>query len=327
MRARVNVWVPSGLKTIMGVGHGSLELETRRSTYYITRLGDNFSTAAEGKRATGFTHIQNRRTGKLQQNPLAYNQERAFDYGSDCAANQDRMGTTFPVGANYRIEIPCKSPTSHLDGKNMWGLNTTAIESWWIDLMNLPVGHPRRNYRAVSKSKNCNAAVVEALRVGGLSVYAKPPKNFVFQGTATLVRWVNAAVQKIELLNGQAELLYNHVGLVQVGLNEMTIPTLAKWKSDSRVSARKTLSFARRKEQVAEIDRLLPIYHRQKANNELNAALETLILIQEQVYSHLITKPNSQRRQPMVNLAITIYYEIGALSTPSILNPSPQTVI
>lgn len=215
----------------------------------------------------------------------------------------------------------------------MWGLNTTAIESWWIDLMNLPVGHPRRNYRAVSKSKNCNATVVEALRVGGLSVYAKPPKNFVFQGTATLVKWVNAAVQKIDLLNRQVEGWFNKLGVARERnwLDQYTIPSLAEWKSDSRVSARRSRSFARRKEQVAEIDRLLPIYHQQINRPDFDAALETLILIQEQVYSHLSTKPNSDRRQPMGILAMKIYYVIaqlsGRISTPSILNRSSQTYI
>lgn len=62
LHARVNVWVPTGFATTMGIGHGSLELRTQASTYYITRFGDNFSTAAEGNRATGFTHIQDRRT-------------------------------------------------------------------------------------------------------------------------------------------------------------------------------------------------------------------------------------------------------------------------
>ena len=315
--ARVNVWMPTGFQTTMGIGHGSLELRTQSSSYYITWIGGggNSSSAAEGHRATGFKQLQDRKTGAQVANPCAYNQPvapirgnpGAFNYEEDCLANQTRMKTVGRAEANYRILIPCKSPTGYRTGKNMWGLNATAIERWWIALMNLPPGHPRRNYKALSTKYNCNAAVVEGLREGGLSVYATPPKNFVFQGTATLVKWVNAAVLKINLLNSHADAIFDRISKSTINLNEIqTIPSLAEWKSDSHVG-----TFARRKEQVAEIDRLLPIYHSAKNRNDLAAALETLVLIQEQVYSHISTKPNSDRAKPMLRLAGKIYYVIS----------------
>ncbi len=307
--ARVNVWMPAGLTTTLGIGHGSLELTTATGSYYITWLGQGLSSAGDGNRAIGFKQIQDRHTGNIVANPKAFDLPgQAFDYTADCAANKDRMGTAGPAQANHRINVTCKSPTAYRDGLNMWGLDADEIEQWWRGIMNLPPGDPRRNYKALSTKYNCNAAVVEALKEGGLALYAKPPVNFVFQGASTLVEWVNKAAARINVLNMQAQLIFNELRMKQAGgLNViLDIPTLEQWKKDSNAGP-----LARRKEQVAEIDRLLPLYHAAVQRGDRAGALEVLIEIQEQVYSHLSNKANSDRRDAMMMLARKIHYVIS----------------
>ena len=71
------------------------------------------------------------------------------------------------------------------------------------------------------------------------------------------------------------------------------IPSLAEWKKDSdeKVSFRK---FAGRIEQVAALDRLIERYHRRPINPVTQYAL--LIRMQDEIYSHLTLKPQSDRR-------------------------------
>ena len=58
--ARVNIWMPGGFDTVIGSGHGSLEIQTLSGrNYYITWLGGGAfaSQKQEGDRAIGFAQL------------------------------------------------------------------------------------------------------------------------------------------------------------------------------------------------------------------------------------------------------------------------------
>lgn len=326
--ARVNIWVPTGAATFLGIGHGSLELTTEAGTpYYITWLGGASSSTSqgEGDRAIGFKKIRNRHWGNIEDNPRAFNRNNkeeiraiegpdaltAFTYIDDRRANVERMGVVDANGegveANHRIWVPCKSPTGYRTGENIWGLNAGDIETWWRALMNLAPGHPRRNYQALSTKYNCNAAVVEALRVGGLAAYAAPPKNYFFQGTATLIDWVDRANAQIVKLNELANRIFRQLKEDAVDLEqEQAIPTLEAWKRESKAGL-----LARRREQVEQIDRLLPLYHSAKAEDKRDEALAVLAQIQVQVYSHMANKQQSVRHHAVLALAKKVHWVIA----------------
>ena len=73
--------------------------------------------------------------------------------------------------------------------------------------------------------------------------------------------------------------------------------SLEQWKAASRVRV------GARRDQVAEIDRLLPAYHRADADGNRARAQRLLYRIGVQVESHLRTKANSDRRDAMLQLA------------------------
>jgi hypothetical protein len=119
-----------GFTETIGIGHGSLEIQTLGGrNYYITWLGgaSTPSTAEEADRAIGFSQLRDRRGGGIVNNPRAYNsgpkqwgsrtrtnretgedetlwdwQTGAFDYDEDCECNVDRMGRV-----DRTVDMPC----------------------------------------------------------------------------------------------------------------------------------------------------------------------------------------------------------------------------
>ena len=223
-----------------------------------------------------------------------------------------------------------------------WGLQCDVICRWWLNILKLPPQDPRRQFRHASTMSdlhsNCCSTVAKALYVGGLTNYASPPSNLIYQGARSLVRWITAANRRIDALN-QA-----HAALTQTPewrgmqpwvsgnqpfdfMGACELPTLAEWKNMSHVRASFRSGFARRHEQVAEIDRLLPLYHEARRvelqgidpqqpddfveDIELlfshpRSWLNYMAAIQEQCFFHLIQKPRSDRRNAVIRLAKTI---------------------
>ena len=67
--------------------------------------------------------------------------------------------------------------------------------------MNLPPGDPGRKYIKLSKYRNCDGKVVQALQAGGLETYAKTPGTVGYRGSASLLGWLQDAVPKIKKWN------------------------------------------------------------------------------------------------------------------------------
>ena len=243
-----------------------------------------------------------------------------------------------------RVRIPVRSPggVASNGDENLFGLDIDAIWTWWFEILMSDPNDPRQQYCKLSTmrstSVNCCGMVGLALLKGGLGDYASPPTNVFYQGSASLLRWVNKAVKRIAELNDQRRTImtspdYRSVQAFNDGPQAedfhgyADLPDLASWKRHSAVQESLRTGFARRKEQVAEIDRLLPLYHAARAAAPPTGGtptippapngptwMELLTKIHEQCFLHLVEKPNSDRRWPMLALAKTIHDAIGGFN-------------
>src|SRR5262245_28709187 len=183
MHAKVYVWMPrSGLKHKIGWGHAAVKIKTLSGAqYYITWLprgasGWLPSPNQEAGMRLGFAKIRDPKSGDVVDNP-ANIYGTALDYQADCKLMK--------MPANFTYDVP----VIDFPGRR-FGVSVHLMERFWKRLLALPPGHPRRRYARLSIHSNCAAVVVDALRAGGLDLFAKPPKNLIYQGTHTLVEWV-----------------------------------------------------------------------------------------------------------------------------------------
>ena len=329
----------------LGAGHSALACEWGPFPFYITWSGrrpNNMGTSAnlqnrcqygfgrlEANRRLGFEEVRGL-TGAAEDNTYAWNGFQALTENAD-----------FGRLADKRIDIPVRAPHGHATtaDENLFGIDVDLIAMWWINILKLPHDSPLRGYKMLatmnSNATNCNGMVARALQIGMLDAYATAPKNLFYQGNSTLTRWVIEANKKIETLNkGRSKVMlqkdYRDAqvfpwGDQQIDFDyECDLPPLKDWIRHSAVKASLMTGIARRKEQILEIDRLLPLYHTARQNykslqpisgtpitmniDDANAEwMKILISIYEQCFNHLVYKPTSDRRHAVLSLTKNIY--------------------
>lgn len=325
--AKLVVWMQDDrFKQMMGYGHAGLEVPGTGKWIWVTWNGSpdaiNKACGSLGMTAmtmpahidVGFDQYRNRRTGAMQPNT-----KFAWNYPGRDGFADEKAGRGEPTTV---IEITVANAKATGRAKNFYGLFTKEIEEWWTALMTLAPEHPRRQFRLLSTGRddnlrNCCATVVEALKLGGLESYHPAPTNILFQGSNSLVRWVRACQARIDELNEQR----NHIialadwqatpalnnGVAQPDLaDEYDLPSPAVWKKLSEVKASLRTGLARRHEEVARIDTLLPQYHAARvARTQADAVpwFALLTQIQQQCFMHLAGKPTSDRRAAVMGLA------------------------
>jgi hypothetical protein len=317
--ARVFIWLPKGIDYALGIGHGGLKIKTAEGNkYYITWLngkaggssgsagsGGGFtSQSREASRRVGFAVIKDR-DGQIVPNPNALGSGQTFGFKDDRKANVFRFpelqGLVNEMPPNYALDLPVADPSFATPDATPFGVNVRRIERYWKSLLALPPGHRDRRFGALSKRHNCNGVVVEALLVGGLWMYADPPENLIYQDARTLLRWVEKAKARIDAMNRHyQDLSQDLLGLPPLADEDRQIPSLKEWKQDSEKNVR---FYARRIDQVARLDELIPVYHKARRAGNNHKALNTLLRMQWQIYEHLATKPRSDRRQAVLRLA------------------------
>jgi hypothetical protein len=346
----------SRLANTFGLGHAGLHCDRGAAPFYVTwdgtARGADWNTSQRGAAKVtpfvkmpaharvGFSELINRQTNTTSANPMGWDQARALTADEDFA---------LPTrGVSKRFDIPVKAAGGvAFDGAdNLFGIDVEAIWTWWFEILNLDPEDPRRTYRKCATMRagptNCCGMVGRALQVGGLDVYAPPPSNLFYQGTATLIHWVQKAAARINELNRQRAILlgspeFNQApnwtfGDAEPDFNyHSELPDVNEWKRRSAVKAGLKTGFARRHEQIAEIDRLLPLYHaarqsakRQATANGLTALdqplpdtgwMNYMTLIHHQCYDHLASKPTSDRRVPVLALVKVIYHALSGHKT------------
>lgn len=317
--AKVFVWLPTDFVTHgLGAGHGAVQIQTPEGhKYYITWLngqtggsgisgvqGGLTSQGTQASKKVGFLTIQNKK-GKEVMNPDALGSPTTVSYQRDRQVNAFRFPeqNKTAVDPNYTIEVPVAVAPALKPGDPLFGVSVHRMERFWKRLMMLPPNNPARRYAAVSTHQNCNGVVVDALRAGGLGMFATPPNNHVYQDARTLVQWARKATDRINEMNQQHEEIMRLVGGSQ-RLVDRTIPTPEQWVKDSDMGI---AFYARRKEQVAQLDMYIRLYHRALREKKRRMQAEFLFLMQIEIYSHLTRKPKSDRRQAVLNLAARVH--------------------
>lgn len=334
-----------GVKNALGLNHCGLICDRGAMPLYITWDGTvaglaPSQTASQktplgmfGKmpasRRVGFSDIRNIHTRQIEDNPNSWMGVNPLDAETDFGGYDTR-----------RFSIPVRAPAGITTQSSdlLFGIDANAISVWWMDMLNLDPDSPQRQYRKFARmgsdATNCCGMIGRALQIGKLDAYADPPKNLFYQGSSTLIRWVNSAVERINFLNESRQKIMITRGYRDAsgfpwgdqqddfnGSAEM--PSLKEWLHHSAVQETLKTGLARRKEQIAEIDRLLPQYHlareryrqlKKIEDTALSANLDDanvawqkiLVSIYEQCFKHLAYKPNSDRRGAVLSLTKTI---------------------
>ncbi len=186
------------------------------------------------------------------------------------------------------------------------GLNLQRIREWW-DVFRLA---PNRAYRFVSHTMNCASVIAAALHVGGAHLFVKKKLDNWTWTTPTEIKTYSEKIRDgIMDLNQNAQAIVNSPFMSQnfpqgptTGFGNPELWTVDQWKQQSYVSG-----WARRKEQVAAIDKLLQKYHDLGDWDVGNPAqfLEKWDLLKqmlEQAHDHMRHKPTSDRAQAVLNL-------------------------
>lgn len=331
----------SKVENTIGLNHCGLICDRGASPLYITWNGSVGGLGASEKRSDassgglfmkmpahkmiGFPDIQNPRTGRIEPNPDSWMGSHALNEHTD-----------FINTSTQRISIPVRATFGAATNSDqlLFGIDANAITTWWIEILNLDPNDPRRQYRKFAKmsseTTNCCGMVGRALQIGRLDAYASPPSNLFYQGSASLIRWVNAANVRIKFLNkSRSELLsskaYRETAHFPWGDQQedfggwSEMPSVEDWLRHSAVKESLRTGFARRKDQILEIDKLLPKYHSARANykrlkgaaaspldsdlDQAHVEWEKLLLaIYEQCFRHLADKPFSDRRVAVMSL-------------------------
>ena len=286
--ATVYIWLP-GKFYIPGIGHASVELKTTGESDYITWSGESGDPVAHLVPSLAEPHY--REIGKK------------LNFEKDKRGVGGFFGLSEP---NYRIPLP----TLHMSAEGFrYGLDVARTQKFWrARLANPP------QYALLSKKMNCTGCVAEVLDAGGLSYYARKPVNLFVQDARTLLTWVQMAEREMRRRNERQRLIEEKMREVESDAKRQAfmgtlpgpaeIPSLAEWKKDSdeKVSFRK---FAGRREQVAALDRLIEVYHSRRGYYPLTQ-YALLIGMQDEIYSHLTLKPQSDRRRAVIKLGATV---------------------
>jgi hypothetical protein len=280
--------MPSGLATALGAGHAALQLASDDEGFYryITWMARGNPLQAL------FPHQRRQVLPKLVEGRINYGVDAEVMEGWDLMGNPDQP--------HHAIKLPTLRlhPTPE---KLRYGIDVARICDFWEDrLQNEPT------YAFLSRKQNCTGCVVEALRAGGLDYYSDKPKNYFVQDARTLLTWVQAAKKKLDRLNQrQADINTLMTALAAQYADEPNtgngVPSIAEWKQESDKGVNPV--FASRKEQVANLDRLIKDYP--KATDKLTRFV-LLLRMQSEIHSHLTAKPTSARRDAVERLGARV---------------------
>jgi len=336
MTRKATLWVTNGglWTRMVGANHAGLELIDGNSKTYVTwdGGGQNQSRSGCGPSFRGQAHwrlghkVVKNRNGEIVINEDSQGEARGPVTRRQDGFTRDQI-TLEPLWKDsqknaydaYACEIPVRDESAHDFTKTeiLWGLSIKPIEKWWHELLSLPPGDPKRIYSKLGtmedfdkgKGTNCCGMTALALGIGGLSAFATPPSNTVYQGSRTLIEWVEKAVEKINTLNTQRNLIRSAPEYANT-IAWDTLPTFKVWEAASKVM------IGWRKDQIAKIDTILkagvPPVPQQRSSfasvlgSEQNPVLEKYAELYGHCFDHLAMKPTSDRRKAVLKLAKTL---------------------
>lgn len=213
------------------------------------------------------------------------------------------------------VQFPTEIVSLHTEGNGELGLNSHAMLTWWraFRTAHQQALHGESGYQFVSKLHNCASIVMRALIAGEAAFFLKPPRPWAYFSPRDVADY--AAALKTEIIRANADydryfnskLEWQARNRREMHMHPPTatteLPTVEQWRrmSDANV---KFASLSRRREQNAEIDRLLGQYHAQLpwdgggADNRLVYMSE----IFKQIGSYIAAKPKGDRLDAMLAL-------------------------
>jgi len=237
--------------------------------------------------------------------------------GSVGPSNGARMSVVLAAGQIYKepttiVELPALTD-------DQLGIDTQKIFSWWKSYAGkitmkrkIPFfdreDHEDWNFQARNRFKvlsthlNCCGTVYLALRVGGATYFKGRSHRKLYATPAGVVEWVRQVKTAIEDLNRAATTTRARYESKRaeferkIGRNQQRnpndLPTLEEWKAISYVGV-----MARRKEQIADMDRELHVYHNLSWDNadHIEQKARALGNIMRSAEEHARLKPMSDR--------------------------------
>lgn len=206
-------------------------------------------------------------------------------------------------------------------GRTMLGLNESNMTDWWELYTNTVINaQAHHEYNFISQRYNCASIAMAALLAGGADLFVKPSKQWIYYSPNDIRDYARKLSRKITEINNQAQAIQNGIlsefrryqapsrqrfgidYLHQTGGQTERIVEIWRTEEWRRQSA---VTIGRRKEQIQLIDQAMVQYWSfgtgWTATNFINKAVYISAIL-EQVQSHLIEKPKSDRREAVLKL-------------------------
>lgn len=272
---------------------------------FIAELGPRARTALGGGAAP--------RPGQFQDSTDFYVANRIYV--------DDSQGDWMKAPTQVISIQTCDDIDDEAAGRRILGLNESNIADWWELYTNNvinPAAHHEYNF--VSKRYNCASVAMAALLAGGSALFEKPSKQWFYYSPNDIRDYARKLSRKIALVNTQAQAVQNGIltefrkyqtqSRQQFGIDYLhntgaqsnrivEIWRTEEWRRQSAVT------FGRRKEQIQRIDEAMVAYwtfgEGWTQSNFLNKAIHIGVILEE-VQSHLIEKPKSDRREAVLKL-------------------------
>lgn len=230
--------------------------------------------------------------------------------GSVGPGNDPRVSLVLAAGQVYKPPDEIVTLPAHTE--NQLGIDTEKIFYWWKSYAGRIVDKNQgrdvgdyvvhNRFKFVSTHLNCAGTVYLALRVGGATYFKGRTHVKLYADGEGVINWAKKVKTAIEELNQAATTtkaryeskraeFQRKIGRNQQG-NPDDLPTLEEWKAISYVGV-----MARRKEQIADMDRELQIYHTLSWDNDHHIEQKARALgnIMRSAEEHARLKPMSDR--------------------------------
>jgi hypothetical protein len=297
-------WLDSTIGHILGAAHAGMEVETQLfGKQYVTwdSVGGDVAMPQLGFEKISYLGVDYTRNAKkiyIDTRGKGLPQHHEFN----------RIVTPGKETNSYGVE-PSTTIIKEiiLDHSGFeYGVDAEMIARWWNTKLKMEPGDLNRRFIGISTELNCVSIVMEGLLFGGLGCYAPIPKNWMYNTANDLNRWVLAATSEITRLNHQKHdpLIFQNIfrKAILVALGTEDLSKFEEWKSDSNKKIYNPL--ARRLQQVANIDQLIKEYHAIAPNTHEMNRESILLRIYNNAITHLTLKPNSDRRDAVLDIAI-----------------------
>jgi hypothetical protein len=213
------------------------------------------------------------------------------------------------------VQFPTEIIGLHTEGNGELGLNADAMLTWWraFRTAHHQALQGESGYQFVSTLHNCASIVMRALIAGESAFFKKPPDAWVTFSPRDVADYAAALKTAIIRANADYDRYFNSKLEWQArNRREMhmhpptattELPTVDQWKRMSDTNVR-FAAISRRREQNAEIDRLLGQYHAQLPwdGGGADERLAYLSEIFKQIGSYIAAKPKGDRLNAMLAL-------------------------